>query len=424
MLAIVGDAYVEPASGARVSRGTLLLDGDRIAAAGPRDQLSIPSDAHVIEAKGLTLLPGLIDCHVHLCFPSSFDLDSRMRLSPSEYLLGGVEGARKALEAGFTTVRDAGGTPAGFRNAIERGTIEGPRLQVAISILSQTGGHGDHLFPCGARLRWVPLPDVPEEVVDGAEEMRKRVRELIRSGSDWIKLCASGGVLSPGNAVEHAELSEAEIAVAVEEAESHGRHVMAHALSIRGIKNALHAGAKTIEHGAAIDDDALMMFLERDATLVPTLIAAIWNIRRSEKGLLPAWVAEKARTVAAIHAESFRRAREAGVRIAFGSDTGVGPQGSMGEEFAFMHEGGMSAIDCLRSATTVAAGVLGLSGQVGTLEPRAFADIIGVRGDPLVDISLLTKPKNIDLVMKAGKMVKNTLGTPQPTRDAANAGGN
>ena len=406
-LAISGDAYIEPASGERVAGGTLLVEAGRIVAAGPADRLTIPSDARRVDARGLTLLPGLIDCHVHLCFPPAFDTDVRMRMSPAEYLLGGVEAARKTLDAGFTTVRDAGGTPAGFRKAIERGTIAGPRLHVAISILSQTGGHGDHLFACGARLRWVPLPDVPDEVVDGPDEMRKRVRELLQAGADWIKLCASGGVLSPGKTIEHAQLTEEEIAVAVREAESQGRHVMAHALSYSGIKNALRAGAKTIEHGAAIDDEAVQLLLERDATLVPTLIAAIWNIRRSEAGLLPAWVAEKARMVAGLHAQSFRKAHETGVRIAFGSDTGVGPQGTMGEEFVFMRDAGMKPLDCLRSATTIAAETLGLSGQVGTLSTGAHADIIGVRGDPLGDLAILAEPKNVELVVLGGDVIKD-----------------
>jgi imidazolonepropionase-like amidohydrolase len=409
--AILSGWLLDPLSGNLADSGAVLLDNDRIVAAGTRDAVAIPPDTEMIFADGLTLLPGLIDCHVHLCFPDSgWDLDTRMQLSPSEYLLGGVAAARKTLNAGFTCVRDAGGTPAGFRKAIENGTIVGPRLQVAITILSQTGGHGDHLFPCGARLRWVPLPDIPEEVVDGADEMRKRIRELVRAGADWIKVCASGGVLSPGSAIHQAQFTLEELEVAVAEARRHDRRVMVHALSGAGVKNALHAGAATIEHGFWIDDEAVELFHRQGSTLVPTLIAPVWNVRNAKIGKVPQWVGDKARIGVEAHGKSIERAVAGGVRIAFGSDTGVGPQGTNGEEFVLLRERGLSALDCLRAATTVAAETLGLVGQVGCLTPGAFGDVIGVRGNPLEDIGILANPSRIELVVKGGAVVKHEPG--------------
>lgn len=409
--AILCGRLLDPVSGGITESGTVLIEDERIVAAGPRAAVTISPGAEIIHADELTVLPGLIDCHVHLCFPGDgWDLAQRLQLSPTEYLLGGVAAARKTLDAGFTCVRDAGGTPAGFRRAIENGTIVGPRLQVAISILSQTGGHGDHLFLCGARLRWVPLPDIPDEVVDGTDEMRKRIRELVRAGADWIKLCASGGVLSPGSAIHQAQFTPEELETAVSEAGRHDRRVMVHALSGAGVKNALRAGAATIEHGFSIDHEAVELFHRQDATLVPTLIAPVWNVRNAALGKVPRWVGDKARAGVEMHARSIERAIAAGVRIAFGSDTGVGPQGSNGEEFVFMRERGLSALECLRSATTVAATTLGLAGQVGCLAPGAFADLIAVSGNPLDDIGLLADPKRIELVVKGGAVVKSARG--------------
>jgi imidazolonepropionase-like amidohydrolase len=405
--AILSDWLLDPRTGNLAASGAVVFEDDRIVEVGTQGAVTIPPGTEIIRADELTLLPGLIDYHVHLCFPADgWELGSRMQLSPTEYILGGVAAARKTLDAGFTCVRDAGGTPAGFRKAVENGTIVGPRMQVAVSILSQTGGHGDHLFPCGARLRWVPTPDIPDEVVDGVAEMQKRVRELVRAGADWIKLCASGGVLSPGAAIHQAQFSPEELEMAVTEASRHNRRVMVHALACDGVKNALRAGAATIEHGFWIDDEAVELFHQHDSTLVPTLIVPVWNVRNADIGKVPRWVGEKARAGIEAHATSIDRAVAAGVRIAFGSDSGVGPHGTNGEEFIMLRARGLSALDCLRTATTIAAETLGLAGQVGCLASGAFADVIGVRGNPLDDISILADPRQIELVVKGGVVVK------------------
>jgi imidazolonepropionase-like amidohydrolase len=406
--AVHADALLDPATGDTIRGGiTVLIEDGRIAKRGPRDQVKAPADAQVLDAEGLTLLPGLIDCHVHLGGDGNgLNLGERLTTPPSLDILTTVESCRKTLNAGFTSIRDAGGTPVGVRMAVERGMFPGPRMVLAIQILSQTGGHADSRFPCGVSLPLMNVPELPESVVDGVEPMRKRVRELIRAGADWIKLCTSGGVLSPGDAPHHATFTLEEIRAAVEEAATQDRQVMAHAQANAGIKNALKGGVKTIEHGIWLDDDAIEMMLDGDRRLVPTLVAPQWVIRHAEKGRMPAYAAEKGRAVLADHKDSIRKAIEARVKIAFGTDTGVGPHGSNGEELTLLHELGMEPLECIRSATLVAADTIGLKGRAGCLDEGAFGDLVGVAGDPLESLDLLARAESIALVVKGGEMVK------------------
>lgn len=404
--AIFGDALLDPATEALTRAAVVVVEDGRVTASGGRDSVAVPADAVRVDAEGLTLLPGLVDAHVHLASQGNGrDLAEQLATPPSLWVLHTVPATRATLDAGFTAVRDAGGTPAGVRMAIERGFFPGPRLQLAVTALSQTGGHTDQHFACGVNLSR-GLSDVPSSVVDGVEPMRKRVRETIRAGADWIKLCTSGGVLSPNDLPHHATLTLDEIRAAVEEAAAQGRKVMAHAQANAGIKNALRAGVATIEHGIWLDGDAIEMMLDGDRALVPTLVAPQWVIRHAEQGRMPSWAAEKGQAVFEDHKASVRLAIESGVRIAFGTDTGVGPHGSNGEEFLLMHELGMSAADCIRSATTVAAEVVGWKGRVGTLEPGAYGDVIGVPGNPLEDLELVARAQNVRLVVKGGEIVK------------------
>ncbi|HXM54340.1 MAG TPA: amidohydrolase family protein [Candidatus Dormibacteraeota bacterium] len=405
--AVFADALYDPATAETTRPAAVLIDGGRVLAAGRRDQVHVPADAERVDAEGLTVLPGLIDCHVHLCFlGKGVDLGERLASPPSLTLLNAVASCRSTLDAGFTTVRDAGGTPAAVRMAVERGYFAGPRMVLAIQILSQTGGHNDQHFPCGVELHWNPVPDLPGSVVDGVETMRKRVRELVRAGADWIKLCTSGGVLSPGDAPHHATFTPAEIEAAVQEAATQGRRVMAHAQANAGIKNALRGGVSTIEHGIWIDDEAVDLFRTGDRALVPTLVAPQWVVRHAQAGRMPAFATAKGAAIAEDHRASIRRAMAAGVTIAFGTDSGVGPHGTNGEELLLMRDLGCAPADCIRSATTVAARVLGLDGRVGTLAEGAFGDLIGVPGDPVADLSLLARPEQVRLVVKGGEVVK------------------
>jgi imidazolonepropionase-like amidohydrolase len=414
--AVFADALYDPVTEETTRPATVLVEEGRIAAAGARDQVRVPADADRVDAEGLTLLPGLIDLHVHLCVAGrGVDLGERLATPPSLVILQAVEACRRTVEAGFTTVRDAGGTPHGVRMAVDRGYFPGPRMLLAVQILSQTGGHADQRFPCGVTVDWNPSNDLPSPVVDGVEAMRRRVRELLRARADWIKLCTSGGVLSPGDEPHHATFTMPEIEAAVAEAATQGRPVMAHAQAAAGVTNALRGGVRTIEHGVWLDDQALdLLRAGHDGpdgrTLVPTLSAPRWVIRHSDEGRMPAWAAEKSRVVGEVHQQSFRRALEAGVRVGFGTDAGVGPHGSNGEEFLHLRQSGMAPADCIRAATSVAAEVLGLAGQVGTLAVGAHADLVGVAGDPAEQLELLARPEHVQLVVKAGEVLKERAG--------------
>ena len=403
--AVLADALLDPASGETLREAVVVIEDGHVTRAGKRDGFQVPRDAEKVDAEGLTLLPGLIDCHVHLTsLGEGLDFARELTTPPTLELMRAVRAARRTLDAGFTSVRDAAGTPAGVRMAIDAGYFPGPRMFVTVSALSQTGGHTDAHFMCGVDLD-VPLPDRPYQVVDGVENMRLRVREVIRAGADWIKLCTSGGVLSPGDQPHHSALTLEEIKAAVEEAGVQGRKVMAHAQANAGIKNALKAGVATIEHAIWLDGDAIEMMLDGGNAVVPTLVAPHWVIRHAEAGKMPAYAIGKARAVIDDHRSSIKLAIESGVKIAFGTDTGVGPHGSNGEEFLLMRELGMEPIDCIRAATTVAADTIGMKG-VGRLESGSWGDLIGVPGDPVANLELLSRPDSIRLVVKGGEVVK------------------
>ena len=405
--AVHAGGLLDPATGETAREAVVVIEDGRVTHAGRRATIHAPRDAETIDASGLTILPGLIDCHVHLTsLGEGLDFARELTTPPTLELMRAVRAARKTLEAGFTAVRDAAGAPAGIRMAIDAGYFAGPRMFVTVSALSQTGGHTDSHFMCGADLD-IPLPDRPYMVVDGVEAMRLRVREVIRAGADWIKLCTSGGVLSPGDQPHHSALTLEEIRAAVDEAATQGRKVMAHAQANAGIKNALKGGVATIEHGIWLDGDAIEMMLDGGNALIPTLVAPQWVIRHAEAGKMPAYAAIKARDVVNDHTASIRMAVEAGVKIAFGTDTGVGPHGTNGEEFLLMRQLGMEPIDCIRSATTVAAHTIGMEG-VGTLEPGSWGDLIGVPGDPIADLTLISNPDKVHLVVKGGEVVKST----------------
>jgi len=404
--AVQADGLLDPATGETARDAVVVIEDGRVTRAGRRAVVQVPRDADTIDGSGLTILPGLIDCHVHLTsLGEGLDFARELTTPPTLELMRAVRAARKTLEAGFTAVRDAAGAPAGIRMAIDAGYFAGPRMFVTVSALSQTGGHTDAHFMCGADLD-IPLPDRPYMVVDGVEAMRLRVREVIRAGADWIKLCTSGGVLSPGDQPHHSALTLEEIRAAVDEATTQGRKVMAHAQANAGIKNALKGGVATIEHGIWLDGDAIEMMLDGGNALIPTLVAPQWVIRHAEAGKMPAYAAVKAREVVNDHVASIRMAIEAGVKIAFGTDTGVGPHGTNGEEFLLMQQLGMEPVDCIRAATTVAAQTIGMKG-VGTLEPGSWGDLIGVPGDPLADLTLLSNPDKIHLVVKGGEVIKS-----------------
>lgn len=418
-VAITGVRLIDGTGADPVERATVILDGERIDAVGPADAVKVPKDAAVIEAEGMTLLPGLIDCHVHVFGQWGYDLLRGLMTPPSLSLLYAVPNVRVTVEAGITTVRDAGGAPAGVKMAIERGLFPGPRMLVSVSFLSQTGGHGDKMMPCCIDLGDTHLPDVPFGVVDGEEAMRLKVRELLRAGADWIKLMTSGGVLSSADSPKHAQFTVGEIATAVYEAAAQGKRCLAHAQSTQGIKNAIEAGVASIEHGIYLDDEAIEMMLKRGVYLVPTLVAPedVLDLAAERPGLLPDYAVNKSREVMATHRESFRRAVAAGVKVAMGTDTGVGPHGGNARELGLMVEHGMTPMQAIVASTRTAAELLRLDDRLGTVASGKLADLLLVEGNPLEEIGALADAQRLALVLKGGVPMRARL-TPTAPRVA------
>jgi imidazolonepropionase-like amidohydrolase len=409
MTTVVTGATLIDGSGAEPLRNaSVVIEGERIVAAGAG--IDPPRDAEMIDAAGMTLMPGMIDCHVHLT-SNADSLQERMLTPYSLQIAQAFANARLTLDCGFTTVRDAGGTPRGVKMAIDRGMFPGPRLRIAVAALSQTGGHGDSTMPSGAITR-IGDPEHPNWVVDGVEDVRKATREILRAGADQIKVHTSGGVMSPNDEPGATGFSPDEIAVIVYEARAAGKTVMAHAQAAQGIRNAVLGGIASIEHGIYLEDDVIEEMKRRGTYLVATLVAPVWVIRRSERdpGSVPPYAVRKSLEVKTAHHDSFKRAYAAGVPIAMGTDTGVGPHGSNAEELAFMVEAGMTPMEALVATTKTAAECSRVGHAVGTIEVGKFADLLLVDGDPLTDIAVLQNREKLALIMKGGIAHKNTLG--------------
>ncbi|MBA3436263.1 MAG: amidohydrolase family protein [Chloroflexi bacterium] len=337
-----------------------------------------------IDIHGATLLPGMFDCHTHLMI-SHVDMWRTVQTPFSYQFYDSVANLHQTLGAGITSVRDAGGADLGLKQALADGLVEGPRVQISIRMISQTGGHGDDWFASGAEVPFLmPHPGAPPTLVDGPEEMRRAVRLLVRHGADVIKVATSGGVLSPRDDPRHAHFRDDELQMLVSEASAAGIWVMAHAQATDGIKAAIRAGIRSIEHGVYLDDEAISMMLKRGTYLVPTLVAPAGVIEAADRGVsIPAPMLRKAREVVEVHRDSFRRAVRAGVKVAMGTDSGVTPHGQNLRELALMVKGGMEPCDVLRAATRTAAELLGVAEDRGALEPGKRADMVVVDGDPL-----------------------------------------
>jgi len=336
-----------------------------------------------VDCTGATLLPGLFDCHVHVTV-SDIGLLPRVQKPFSYQFYEAARNLWTTLKLGITTVRDAAGADLGIKQAVADGLIPGPRLEIAIGLISPTGGHGDgwsvsgHCVPLS-----LPHPGRPEALADGPDEMRRVARTLLRAGADVLKVCTTGGVLSPRDDPRHSQFTLEELDVLVTEATMQGRTVMAHAQGAEGIKNAVRAGIRSIEHGIYLDDEAIELMLARGTWLVPTLVAPVNVIRAAAAGAsLPDAVVAKAKEVAEVHADSVRRAVAAGVRIAMGTDSGVGPHGTNLEELELMRQNGMAPGDVLAAATSSAARLLGKDTELGRLAPGYRADVVVVSGDP------------------------------------------
>lgn len=375
-------------------RVDVLVQGDEIVRIG--EVLGTPSGAAVLDLEGKTLLPGLIDAHVHLTSspPQSYEhgVVRRVRESDADRALRGVVNARVTLEAGFTTVRNLGGSLAdrALRDAIAEGRIVGPRMLVANHSIGITGGHCDstnHMHP-----------DVRPQaqnhrvgVADGVDEVRKAVRYQIKHGADVIKICASGGVMSQGDAVGAPQLTLEEMAAAVDEAARADRKVAAHAHGNMAILEALQAGVHSIEHGSMLDRATVELMKRRGTYLVPTLYVGSYVLEQAERGTISGHSAAKAREIVPKMRQSFELALREGVPIALGSDAGVFPHGANGRELVTMVELGMTPMAAIVAATGAAADLLGLQ-DVGRVVEGSLADLVVVDGDPLVDVELLLEP--------------------------------
>jgi imidazolonepropionase-like amidohydrolase len=407
---LVGGRLLDGRSPDAIAGGVLVTDErGRIAAAGLSTAVTTPKDAEHIDLGGLTILPGIIDCHVHLSLRLEPVADQVQR-SATDLVVRALQTGRDFLQAGVTTVRDAGYTPAGIKRAFASGAFPGPRTQVSCRPLSQTGGHGDGWTPSGAILD-TDVSDLPPGLADGPDEVRRAARLQIRAGADWIKVMATGGVLSAADSPDASQFTVDEIRAIVEEAKAAGiKGTLAHAEGTTGIKNALRAGISSIEHGDLIDDEGIDLMLERDVPLVPTfnINFVLMDEDRVARGDVPPWAVEKMRYLFDRQQANFRHAIDRGVRVVMGTDSfnGMYPPA----ELAYMAEFGLGPFRAIKAATSEAAALLGLAGQVGTLEPGKEADLIAVSGDPLAEPELWRDPARIVFVMQAGRIVADRRG--------------
>jgi imidazolonepropionase-like amidohydrolase len=385
-------------TGAPPAEADVVVQDGRILEVGP----GLDGD-RAVELAGRCLLPGLFDCHTHVTL-SSINLLGFVQKPFSYRFFETVQNLAATLEAGITCVRDAAGADAGIKRAVADGLVPGPRLQISLTLLSQTGGHGDGWYPSGQVVRFWPVyPGMPDGLVDGPEAMRRKVRELVRAGAEVIKVATSGGVLSPTDEPRHAHFRDDELAVLVAEAAAAGRWVMAHAQASEGVKAALRAGVRSIEHGIYLDDEAIELLLQRGAWLVPTLVAPRGVLAAAEAGVpLPDAARRKATEVMEAHADSFRRAVAAGVKVAMGTDSGVTPHGRNLAELELMAKGGMEPAAVLHATTASAAELLGVEAELGTIAAGKRADLVVVDGDPF---ELATLPDRVAAVFQDGRLV-------------------
>jgi imidazolonepropionase-like amidohydrolase len=351
-------------------------------------------------------LPGLMDMHTHITHQNSATRYlEKFQDNESDVAINGVMYAKITLDAGFTTIRDVGDTfnaSVALRNAINSGKVPGPRIFTSAKSLATTGGHAD---PSNGYRDGIFPHTTPEHgVLNGPSEARRAVRQRYQDGADLIKITATGGVLSQAASGDNAQFSAEELDALIATAKDYGFKVAAHAHGKGGMKRAIEAGVSSIEHGTYLDDEVIKLMKKHGTYLVPTLIAGDWVTEKSKiDGFFPAVVARKAATIGPLLAGSFNRAYEAGVNIAFGTDSGVSEHGRNGEEFALMVNNGMQPAEALQAATIHAAALLGQSSQLGQVKPGYYADLVVVNDDPLKNIGTMEK---VAVVIKNGMVVK------------------
>jgi imidazolonepropionase-like amidohydrolase len=404
VVAVRTGRLIDPKAGVVVPGAVVLIENGKVKAVGPG--LAIPAGATVIDLSGMTVLPGLMDCHTHLVGDYVNDKDplSDLKKSAADRAFESVPNAKATLDAGFTTVRDVGTYRAfvdvALRDAIARGNFPGPRMFVAGSYLTITGGGGAITgFAPDVVLPW----DLRFGVADGVDQVRQRVRDIAQHDVDLIKLLATGAFLTHGSDPHAIEYTYDEIRAAVEEAGHKGLKVAAHAHSTEGIKIAIRAGVASIEHGTYIDDEGIRLMKEHGTYLVADIYDAEW-IRQGAAAGYPQDFADKQPEGDEIQRQGFKKAVQAGVKIAFGTDVSNFPHGLNANQFAWQVKYGQSPMEAIRSATVNASDLIGRNNNAGSLEPGKWADLIAVQGDPLSDIRVLEK---VVFVMKEGKVYKD-----------------
>jgi imidazolonepropionase-like amidohydrolase len=407
LVAIRAGRLVDVRNSRVLEHQVVLVRGARIEAVGPG--LAIPAGAQVIDLSNATLLPGLIDCHTHLVGDAR-DLDplADVRKTAAQVAYEAIPNARRTLEAGFTTVRDVGTFRAfvdlALRDAIARGDVLGPRIFGAGAYITITAGGGalNGLAPD------ILLPrDLRFGVADGADQVRQRVREIAGYGADLIKVLATGAFLTHRSDPGAEELTPEELVAAVSEASKRGLRVAAHAHGAQGIKNAVRAGVASVEHGTFLDEEGIRLMKEHGTYLVADIYDDDFiSGEEARRGGMPKDFLEKERDAGRIQRENFRRAVRAGVRIAFGTDAGVYPHGDNARQFAYQVKFGQTPMEAIRSATVVAAELIGKPQEFGSIDPGKAADLVAVDGDPLADITVLER---VRFVMKEGRVVRSAL---------------
>ncbi|GAB3025691.1 metal-dependent hydrolase family protein [Bowmanella dokdonensis] len=361
----------------------------------------------LVDLKDSTLMPGLMDMHTHISSqqgPGAYM--ERFTLNEADYALKGVHYAGKTLDAGFTTIRNLGDShneSVALRKAIEQGLVKGPRIYTAAKTIATTGGHGD---PTNGRAKAIMGDPGPNEgVVNGVAEARQAVRQRYKDGADLIKITATGGVLSVAKSGQNPQFMEDELKAIVDTARDYGMTVAVHAHGKEGMKRAIEAGVTSIEHGTYMDKEVINLMKKHGTYYVPTVLAGNWVAEKAKiDGFFPELVRPKAAAIGPLIQETFARAYKAGVKIAFGTDSGVSAHGDNGQEFVLMVEAGMPAIEAIRAATYHGAKLLNIEDQLGTVEAGKLADLVAVPGNPIEDISRMNQ---INFVMKDGQVYKN-----------------
>jgi len=362
---------------------------------------------NIIDLKSRTVMPGLIDAHVHLEHETSPNAQLKsFTLNDADVAFQSTVYAKTTLMAGFTTVRDVGGSGVNIalRNAIRKGTVVGPRVYTADKIISSTGGHGDPTH--GWRKGLMADEETTITVADGKDACIKAVRQLYKEGADLVKITASGGVLSLEKDGTGPQFSEDEIRAIVETAKDYGMRVAAHAHGAEAMKRAIRAGVTSIEHGTIMDDEAISLFKQHGTWYVPTIIAgkSVSDSAKKHPEYYPPVIAGKAQAIGPMIQGTFSKAYKAGVKIAFGTDAGVYAHGKNWMEFIYMTEAGMPVLEAIKCATVNAAELIGVGDKVGTIEKGKLADIVAVEGDPTQDVHAMG---NVKFVMKDGVVYKN-----------------